>query len=303
MILSAGCVRSMASWNLAEVGWSMKMNELIAFFDASGTPNSGAILVVSGFISTAKRWKQFEREWAQLLREAKIPYFRMSEFNSHQGPFKAWRGKDNKRQAFLRRLLRIVVSHAAQSFAAGVVLADWQRCNTYYQLDEKDFSPFSLCAWTCIDRVREWCIKHDAELTRVRFVFEDGDSGKGQFISRSSRDFGINIEFGAKVPNSEISFFRPLQASDFAAWHVRKVMADQANGTLHGLRYDFEQLFARIPYESYHRHFSMRAGTPTIARPGEFGPLKRSLGISSLVRFCAEMSVPGRQNDKVERPE
>jgi len=64
---------------------------LTAYFDASGTEHSGTELVVSGFVSTVKKWKGFEREWRALLDDAGIPYFHMKEFAPSTGIFASWK--------------------------------------------------------------------------------------------------------------------------------------------------------------------------------------------------------------------
>jgi len=134
------------------------------------------------------------------------------------------------------------------------------------------------------------------------FVFEDGDEDQGALIQRAKKDFGIRIEFGQKTPNA--SFLnelpmRPLQAADFAAWHVRRILdqlAQKGSVPRSSVRYDFEELFSRISYEPHHRHFSMFAATSKEAPVGEFSMLKRGVGVPSLVRFCVESCVQERRD-------
>ena len=63
------------------------MAALTGYFDASGkASNPFAIeLVVSGFISTPKKWNQFEQYWQALLDEFDLPYFHMREFAPSKG--------------------------------------------------------------------------------------------------------------------------------------------------------------------------------------------------------------------------
>jgi hypothetical protein len=63
------------------------MVALTAYFDASGKPDAGYELVVSGFISTAKKWQRFEEKWQRLLDKEGLPYFHIKEFAP---PTQAW---------------------------------------------------------------------------------------------------------------------------------------------------------------------------------------------------------------------
>ena len=278
----------------------LRVAAIRAFFDASGAAHQGTELVVSGFVSTVEKWKQFEGAWHKLLKNAGISYFRMLEFTSCTGEFAQWKmanGKpdEDRRRPFLQRLIDVVVKYSEQSIATGVLLKDWRRCNRYYRLAEENFQPYSLCGWTCIENVYQWCDENGHRRDQLLFFFEDGDHDKGHLETRVKQDFGIRLNFGGKVPKPNEPAMLPLQAADFAAWHVRRVLDEAALGTRPRRRYDFEELFSRVPYESYHRHYSMTPGIRTAPTPGKrFSPLKISSGIPSLIRFSVEHRVPAR---------
>jgi len=280
----------------------LRVATLTGYFDASGKASSASAieLVVSGFVSTPKKWNQFEQQWQALLDQFELPYFHMKEFAPSTGVFKDWKGKEKRRRTFLQQLIDITVENTEQSIAAGVLLKDWRKANRFYELHEKDFPPYSLCGHTCVEEVYLWCEEKNYPRNQVLFMFEDGDEDKGALMRRTRKDFGIEVRFGLKKPDGSIPDelpMLPLQAADFAAWHTRRILDQLArDGSVprSSVRYDFEELFSRIPYEPYHRHFSMTAATPTEARPGEFSILRRGLGIPSLVRFCVESCVPQR---------
>jgi predicted RNA-binding protein with PUA domain len=80
------------------------MAALTAYFDASGKPDAGYELVVSGFISTAKKWRRFEEKWQRLLDKEGLPYFHMKEFAPSTGIFKHWKNDEQRRRRFLAEL-------------------------------------------------------------------------------------------------------------------------------------------------------------------------------------------------------
>jgi hypothetical protein len=45
-------------------------------------------MVVAGFLTSAKLWKEFEKRWAKMLARFDIAYFRMVDLAHFKGPFK-----------------------------------------------------------------------------------------------------------------------------------------------------------------------------------------------------------------------
>jgi len=245
-----------------------------------------------------RKWGNFERDWRPLLKDAKVPYFQMKQFAPSTGIFALWKNDEPRRREFLANLINITVKYVEQSFAAGVLLKDWQKCNLDYQLSEADFSPYSLCGWTCIDEVYQWCDSQGHKRDEVLFMFEKGDTGQSTLERRATRDFGIKIRTGPKIPCPKLRYEPPilsLQAADFASWHVRRIMDQLANkGRVphETVRWDFRELFSRVPIGKHRRHFFMTAGSPLEANTGI---LRRSLGVPILVKFCLEFGdVPPR---------
>jgi len=176
---------------------------LTAYFDASGKASNPASieLVVSGFVSTQKKWRQFDNDWRGLLKEFDVPYFHMKEFAPSTGIFKDWKDKERRRRKFLQRLIDITVANTEQSIAAGVLLNDWRKANRRYKLKENDWAPYALCGRTCVDQVYKWCDEQGHSRNQVVFMFEDGDEDQNALNNRVKKDFGIKLEFGPKVPN------------------------------------------------------------------------------------------------------
>src|SRR5258708_21790948 len=164
-----------------------------------------------------------------MLDKAGIQYFHMTEFTSCTGQFASWKDRDckpdeSRRRPCLQRLIDITVTYAEQSFAAGVLLRDWDRCNRLYELEEEEFLPYALCSWVCIDCVYGWCEAKNYERSQALFILEDGDLDKGHLETRVKREFGIRLHFGGKTREPNGPSVLPLQAADFAAWHVRRLL-------------------------------------------------------------------------------
>jgi hypothetical protein len=102
------------------------------YFDASGAPDQGTVLVVAGFISFESRWLEFEHRWNAALRDAGITCFHMGELINRKGEFVRW--KQRKRERFLSKLIQIVIDTVVQNFGCIVVLDDWNKVNQEHEL-------------------------------------------------------------------------------------------------------------------------------------------------------------------------
>jgi hypothetical protein len=78
-----------------------------AYFDASGTRNS-RVITVAGFVSRVNKWKRFEAEWSEILSNAGVSWFHMTDFVSSLGEFKGWKGESKKRIDLLDSLIACI---------------------------------------------------------------------------------------------------------------------------------------------------------------------------------------------------
>ena len=93
---------------------------------------------------------------------------------------------------------------------------------------------------------------------------------------------GAKEDFNVVIQTERKGTLRALEAADFAAWSVGKVLRQYDIGTVGKLRRDFEKWISRIPYD--HQHMSLRA------KPTRAGTSRAP----SLGRFCQEYGVPQR---------
>jgi hypothetical protein len=112
---------------------------LTGYFDASGAPDQGTVLVVGGFLSFEARWLEFERRWNEVLRLARLSCFHMTEFIICKNEFRSWKNKEKKRRRLLNDLIQIIRDTVVCNFGSIVVLDDWEKTNREYELAESDF--------------------------------------------------------------------------------------------------------------------------------------------------------------------
>ncbi len=258
------------------------MTALTAYFDASGHPDQGTLLVVGGFLSFEPRWLELERRWNAVLTEAGIKIFHMSEFINCKGEFVSWKGKEKKRQKFLNRLGQIVVEGVVKSFASYVVLEDWRKVEQEYELSENDFQPYALAGWSCVGHMRGWCDEHAYDKDRALYLFEHGDKHQFNLKRRVEKDFGLIIQTERKPAVTA------LQSADFAVWQMLNIMRTFEGGAYRREDIEkalepwlfemFNKLFALIPYD--HSIFNLQPGQRT--------------GKASLMRLCEDYGVARR---------
>jgi hypothetical protein len=269
-----------AAWN-PTIQSGTVVSVLTGYFDASGAPDQGTVLVVAGFISFESRWLEFERRWNAALRDAGITIFHMGELINRKGEFAGW--KQRKRERLLSKLIQIVIDTVVQNFGCIVVLDDWNKVNQDYELAENDFQPYSLAGWSCADRVLDWCKKWVYPTPLL--VFEHGDKHQNNLRRKIEDECGLIIQTGLKKPDKKKPNETPitqLQSADLAAWQTLNIMRHIEGGARLTREVEklmepwlweaFNQLFIKVPYD--HKHFSLRLGPRT--------------GRASLIRLCEE---------------
>lgn len=163
------------------------MSMFTLYCDASGSPSGTGALVVAGFIASSDQWLYFEHGWKETLEKFGVSGLHMKEFAHSVGQYSSWKGNEDKRRAFLRELIGHIVVRARHSFATAVLLDDWREVNRVYCLEES-IKPFALCARTVVARVGDWAAQWNIEEKRIKYVFEDGDCDKGNFVERMKQD-------------------------------------------------------------------------------------------------------------------
>jgi hypothetical protein len=166
-------------------------NGYSAYLDASGTRTT-PMLVVAGYISTVQDWKTFESQWNRVLDRAKVPYFHMKKFTACQGPFSnlKWR-REETRKAFLADLINVIALNVDYGLVNILPMADWTMVNQEYRMEEERLTPFSVAACMAMITAYDWCKARGIPPAHIKFIFEDGDEGKGDLMYWTKKVWGI----------------------------------------------------------------------------------------------------------------
>jgi hypothetical protein len=197
---------------------------LTLYCDASRTL-ADRFTVVAGAVASVQNWKNFDREWREVLAENDLRYFRMSEFAHSVGQFKkGWKRNEQRRQEFFFRLARIVVRHVRCWVGAGVSREVYEAADRVYQLHEYN-QPFTACGLTCINLAQQWQHISHLDYLPMEYIFEEGDEPAGQLLERCKEWYGQYPIFRKKIDDaaSVEQPVTPLQVGDIAAYEIGKV--------------------------------------------------------------------------------
>jgi hypothetical protein len=227
-------------------------NRVTAYFDASGGVEHPAV-IVAGYISTVGKWNQFDGEWRKALgrREFNVPYFHMKEFAHSVGPFAEWKGDEQRRRRFINTLISIIAKYAKAGVACGIKESVWDSINQSYPLQETFGCAFALAGRDCVNKVHHWGEKlNNYNRNEIRCVFEAGDKGKGNLmrvVEEAQKPLPI-FEPGRPQPELSHPGTPALQAADFAAWELLKVVASgKDTGPSHQFRVSLRKLSSAVP--------------------------------------------------------
>lgn len=129
--------------------------------------------VVSGYVSSKARWREFETRWSKALRREALSAFHADDFSGRTGAFAT--GWDETRQrALMDTLSRLTEQHVLHAFSCSVRLEEYETVNAEYAFMERAAGPYGLCAALVISKVRQWiAARYPDDLTL--FVFDEGD--------------------------------------------------------------------------------------------------------------------------------
>jgi hypothetical protein len=194
-----------------------------AYFDDSGKKESD-LLLVGGYIATAREWDRFTADWRLSLARKGIAEFKRSNFNAHE--IGDW--PEPERDHFLAELANIVHQYTKHAFAYSISMPDWRSANEKYRMDEHHLYPYPICARTCIRGVREWCAENGYDKAEVQYVFDEGSEHAEYLTELLRRDADPLLRELVPLPaNSEK--VRPVQAADYLAWEVRHQSLKDSN--------------------------------------------------------------------------
>ncbi len=216
---------------------------LTVYCDAS-VKKADEVISLWGYVAPAEKWESFDRSWKSVLGEFGVEYFHMKEFAHSNGPYKPWKGRENKRRDFLSKLIAVIGANVSYGVGASVPMGMYNEADTAYQISEH-MHPYALCGAICIDFILKWQDVHHLKNEPLEFVFEAGDEGRGHLI-----------HWTKELTDREPTFKRmkeatPLQAADFAVYEeyrgVKKGEIDDLDRIVDGFRESGVQLLDAVP--------------------------------------------------------
>jgi hypothetical protein len=195
-----------------------------AYYDASGQESHG-LVSVAGWLSTARRWADFQPKWNGALNEARIPYFHMSALKSGRGPFAELSRDKQRRDQLIETLATIVRETVLFGVSSTMYHDDFVAADKMFGLAARYRNAFVLAARDCMKRVDAYTARLQVpSRSAVAHIFEWGDDGLGR-LAQICRDMGEAVPaFHPSAPNVRgIPHLVQLQSTDWAAHQCFKL--------------------------------------------------------------------------------
>jgi len=199
------------------------MPVLMGFFDETGDTKDPAqkFVGMAGFVAPSEKWVHFECKWKSILKDFKLPYFHMKEFNPSEGVFRGWKGDESKRKALFGSLIETI--EEIKPLPVGCVFSseDFRTLPDRDRRMIKDPYFFSFISCVGMPSMLIQNAPSDVELTTV---FGE----HGCFASTAKKFYGQMqklYEVGDRLHPPEFRDMResiPLQAADIIAYELYK---------------------------------------------------------------------------------
>jgi len=204
-------------------------NDLVALIQAYFDESiSGDYLCVAGYVFTKGKVKHLDAEWRKMLRQYRLPYFRMSACAHGNSPFDKLSPANRDKVA--RKAIALICEFAALGIAATVNQRQYEENvpNPYgFQ------GPYEFCAWNCLMGVRRW-IEEEGRKGDVAYVFEAGHASQSK-ANRLMQQLFESDKLRARYRYVSHTFVdkvkvRPVQTADVIAWQWLKDRKNEAEG-------------------------------------------------------------------------
>lgn len=191
------------------------MAALTAYFDAAGDEHSQVALAIGGFISSAERWREWEKPWRERLAKDGLEVFHRNELG---------RMAAEKREQLEDDLCGILVQHAFAKSGVAVLHRDVQSALPESLRDEWRITSYALCGINVAKEMMIWLSQWSGRMPDL--VYEDGDVGKGKLITLlvkhgypapifKLKKRSLNRKSGLTIEGAS-----PLEAADLLAYRL-----------------------------------------------------------------------------------
>jgi len=232
---------------------------LEAYFDESGSHDGSEVLCVAGYVFEKINCLQLDADWAQVLRDYSLPFFRMTDCAHGNKPF-AHLSKP-QRIAAETRMIEIIRKYMAVGVSVTVRESDfyeWTKAPNYLF-----GSAYTWCCYMCLIGVAGW-VYHNKIDAEIAYFFEAGHQHQKQANAVMASvldepDFRYKAHAFLKKQNA-----RPLQSADLLAWQAatfrkrymkgitkpradfRALVTGTETHTYHGTRKVFDEYYERL---------------------------------------------------------
>lgn len=199
-----------------------------SFFDEGGGEDHG-FLAVCGYVASLERWKRFETDWNQMLKDHDVPYLHMKFIAHCKPPYEKWKNNEDARGAFLRDAGSLVCNTVDYGFLCAVYYADFDKVNQQFYLRENYHSPYALAGRFCVARANLWMGRSSRSIKEIDYVFDRGGPDVTGLVELMQRS---NLQIPSFKPSRDTeneAGMVQLQAADYFAYELRKAVVDHAN--------------------------------------------------------------------------
>lgn len=229
------------------------------YLDASSDKDKLA-LSIGAYIATVEQWREFAREWKDLLAEYGIEMMHATDLEASQGQFRGW--KKDRKISLQKRVTGIINRRVNIGVAASIPYSDYNAEVTGDHLLVCG-SPYNYCFNLVLTQIGAWIDKYRRDQP-MQYVFEQGDYGLHECFN------ALNNQKKRKIDNRKRYLIEgwssqdkrkmiQLQAADVLAYEQMKHFANRvafgevrpqrkmldalaANGKVISIRQDRESL-------------------------------------------------------------
>ena len=216
------------------------MSVFTAYIDESGTHSDASNVVVGGYISTVRNWKQLRREWNHLLKREGVAVLHRTDLENLRGEFKGW--SEDRQISIIRESHKLIKQYTEKGIGAAVITADFDQVMP--GVVKRIFGgPYGWVVHDFMVGVGRWA-RDSNQKGFVQYVFEQGARGRHQVermfstlyspppgLPPSNYDWRETLRingwsFGSKYDDSKrrIQGIVQLQSADWFAYEIYKHM-------------------------------------------------------------------------------
>ena len=210
---------------------------LQAWIDDSGKGQE-PVYLLAGYLGAPSQWASFSDDWNDMLQgPPKLAYMKAIEANRRKGQFKGW--TETERDGRLLQAVSLIKKHGVIGIKVGLKHKDFDKI---LKLDVPGLStPYepimAHMMITTLNLIEDYLPPSSKTRAQVEFLFDCGTVRREELeicykaLIKGSPHF--QRYFYSEPSFRDDKRFKPLQAADLYAWHVRRLYALEAkNKTL-----------------------------------------------------------------------